>query len=76
VPVQSVRYLTHLEFPVFLLSIRPVAKIGRKNEEEHYRLEKTRLTRDAMTTSRGMAATLDQDLAGLETGLRVPTSAR
>jgi len=36
-----------------------------------YRLEKNRLTRDAITTARAMAATLDKDLASLESSLRV-----
>jgi len=38
---------------------------------DNYRLEKTRLTRDAVTTARAMAATLDKDLASLESNLRV-----
>lgn len=38
---------------------------------DNYRLEKNRLTRDAVTTARAMAATLDKDLASLESGLRV-----
>lgn len=38
---------------------------------DSYRLEKMRLTRDAISTARAMAATLDRDLASLESSLRV-----
>jgi len=43
---------------------------------DNYRLEKTRLTRDAISTARAMAATLDKDLASLESSLRVLATTR